>query len=134
MDLKEYFKKDKFGTLNDMELIEYAPGYAKTRMVVSEKHCNAIGFCQGGALFTLADLAFAAAVNSHGTATVAVSSNISFVRSAKVGETVYAEAHEIIDHWKLPYAEVRITNEEGTLLAILTSTGYRKAESLEFRA
>lgn len=132
MDLKEFFKKDRFATLNGMELIDYALGYAKTCMVVSEKHCNAVGLCQGGALFTLADLAFAVAVNSHGIETLAINSQISFIRSAKIGETIYAEAHEIVDHHKLPYAEVKITNEDGNLLAILTSTGYRKTNKLDF--
>ena len=129
MDIKEYFKQDSFASLNDMELVKVTPGYAKAHMKVAEKHCNAVGFCQGGALFTLADLAFAAAVNSHGVVTVAASSNITFTRSAQVGQDIYAEAIEVVNHYKLPYVEVKITDDEGNLMAMLTATGYRKEGS-----
>ena len=126
MDIKEYFKQDRFASGNDMEIIDIAPGYAKSHMRVAEKHCNAVGFCQGGAIFTLADIAFAAAVNSHGTVTVAASSNITFTRSAQLGQDIYAEAIEVVNHYKLPYVEVKITDADGNLIAMLTSTGYRK--------
>jgi hypothetical protein len=39
---------------------------------VTEKHLNAGGVCQGGALFTLADLAFAAVANSRGRLTLSL--------------------------------------------------------------
>ena len=38
----------------------------ETEMKVEARHLNAAGVCQGGAYFTLADLAFAAVTNSHG--------------------------------------------------------------------
>ncbi|MDO5446201.1 MAG: hotdog fold thioesterase [Prevotellaceae bacterium] len=126
MNLREYFKQDKFSSHNGVELIDIAEGYSKARMYVTEGHGNALGFCQGGAIFTLADLAFAVAANSRGIVTVSANSNISFIRSVKVGQYIYAEAHEIVNHYKLPFIEVRISDEEGTLLAIMTSTGYRK--------
>ena len=79
MTLKEFFKGDKFAQMIGAELLEMEEGYAKARMLVTPQHLNGAGQCQGGALFTLADLAFAAAVNSHGNVTVAISSNITFV-------------------------------------------------------
>ena len=94
-------------------------------MLITPEHLNGGGFCQGGAIFTLADLAFAAAVNSHNVLTVSTSSNITFVKSVKSGY-VYAEAHEIVNHHKLPYAEVIVTDEEGNTVAVFTSSGYRK--------
>ena len=61
---KEFFKADCFAMNAGVELIEVKPGYAKARMLVTPDHLNAGGVCQGGALFTLADLAFAAAANT----------------------------------------------------------------------
>lgn len=133
MTVKEFFQQDRFATLNDMELVEWGSGYAKTRLTVAPKHCNAVGFCQGGAIFTLADLAFAVAVNSHGTVTVATNSTINFIRSAKLGATIFAEAREIVNHHRLPYAEIRVTDDEENLLAVITTTGYRKeGQTMEF--
>ena len=127
MTLKDFFKKDRFAAMAGAELTEVGEGWAKARMLVTQEHLNGGGICQGGALFTLADLAFAAAVNSHLVLTFSTSSNITYVRSVSKGY-VYAEAHEIVNHPRMPYAEVRITDEEGRLLAVFTSSGYRKPE------
>ena len=128
MTLKEFFKGDRFAVLAGCELLEIRQGYARARMTVTEQHLNGGNFCQGGAIFTLADLAFAAAVNSHLVLTVSTSSNITFFRSVPLGTTIYAEATELVDHHRMPYAEVRVTDEENRLIAIFTSGGYRKQD------
>ena len=64
MTFKEFFKGDRFAVLAGCELLEVGNGTARARMLVTRDHLNGGGTCQGGALFTLADLAFAAAVNS----------------------------------------------------------------------
>lgn len=128
MTLKEFFKGDRFAVLAGCKLLDIRQGYARASMTVAEHHLNGGNFCQGGAIFTLADLAFAAAVNSHLVLTVSTSSNISFFRSVPLGETIYAEAQELVDHKRMPYAEVRITDSQQRLVAIFTSSGYRKQD------
>ena len=81
--LIKFFKRDRFAVLAGCELLEIREGYARARMTVAEHHLNGGDFCQGGAIFTLADLAFAAAVNSHLVLTVSTSSNITFFRSPR---------------------------------------------------
>lgn len=124
-DVKTYFEKDNFAKMIGAELVEVSHGYAKARLLVTEKHLNAAGLCQGGVLFTLADFAFAVAVNSHGQQTLSSSAHVCFLNPGKVGY-IYAEAREILDHKRMPYAEVRVTDEEGTLLTMFTAMGYRK--------
>ena len=63
--LKEMLSHDRFAAEAGVELLEVREGYAKARMLVTDKHLNGGGVCQGGALFTLADLAFAAVANSR---------------------------------------------------------------------
>ena len=126
---KEFFKADRFAANAGVELMEVKPGYAKARMLVTKEHFNAGGVCQGGALFTLADLAFAAVANSHQQLTLSINANITFLRSAKEGY-VYAEAVEVFNHRRIPFIEVRITDEAGEPLAIMTSSGYRKEVEL----
>lgn len=125
MTLKEFFKRDRFAALAGIELLEVSEGHARARMLVTEHHLNGGDVCQGGALFTLADLAFAAAVNSHRVLTVSTSSNISYFRPVSKGY-VYAEAKELVNHRRMPYAEVKISDEQGQLVAVFTSSGYRR--------
>ena len=127
MTLKEFFDRDRFAALIGAELIEIRQGYARARMLVTSEHLNGAGQCQGGAIFTLADLAYAAAVNSHLTLTVAISTNITYVSNVSEGY-IYAEATEVVNHRRVPFTEVRVTAEDGRLLAIFTSTGYRKQD------
>ena len=127
MTLKEFFDRDRFAAMIGAELIEIRQGYARARMLVTSEHLNGAGQCQGGAIFTLADLAYAAAVNSHLTLTVAISTNITYVSNVSEGY-IYAEATEVVNHRRVPFTEVRITAEDGRLLAIFTSTGYRKQD------
>lgn len=127
--LKEFLKNDRFALNSGVELMEIKPGYAKARMLVTSAHLNGGGVCQGGALFTLADLAFAAVANSHKQLTLSVNANISFLRSVRKGY-VYAEAVEVFNHHRLPFVEVRITDESDMLIAVMTSSGYRKETEL----
>lgn len=122
---KDFFKADRFAENAGVELLEVKPGLAKARMLVTPEHLNAGGVCQGGALFTLADLAFAAVSNSHGQLTLSVTANVTFIRPVKEGY-VYAEAIEVFNHHRIPFIEVRITDEAGNLIAVMTSSGYRK--------
>lgn len=127
MTLFDFFKNDRFASMAGVELMEISEGYAKARMLITPEHLNGGGVCQGGALFTLADLAFAAAVNSHLVLTFSTTSNITIFRSVTEGY-VFAEANEIVNHPRLPYAEVKITDEGGRLIAVFTSSGYRKKD------
>ena len=123
--LKEFFLHDEFARQNGIEIVEVAEGYARTQVRIEPRHLNAGGYVQGGVLFTLADLAFAAATNSHGTLTVTSTANITFVRGA-TGGIITAQAQELVNHHHLPFCEVRIIDDSGNLIAIFTASGYRK--------
>lgn len=131
MTLNEFLKKDKFALQAGVELLDVGKGYAKARMMISSTHLNAGGVCQGGAIFTLADLAFAAATNSHARLTLSISSTINFFRAESSG-FLYAEAREVFSHKRLANCEVKITNEAGELVATFNGNGYRKDTELPF--
>ena len=123
--LKDFFLHDEFARQSGIEIVEIAEGYARTQVRIEHRHLNAGGYVQGGVLFTLADLAFAAATNSHGTLTVTSTANITFVHGANAG-IITAQAQELVNHRHLPFCEVRIIDDSGNLLAIFTASGYRK--------
>ena len=123
--LKDFFLHDEFARQNGIEIVEISEGYARTRVRIEPRHLNAGGSVQGGVLFTLADLAFAAATNSHGTLTVTSTANITFVRGASAG-IITAQARELVSSRHLPFCEVRVTDDEDRLIAIFTASGYLK--------
>lgn len=128
--LKDMLVNDRFAAEAGVELLEVREGYARARMQVTERHLNAGGVCQGGALFTLADLAFAAVANSRNQLTLSLNAHITFFRSVSSGY-VYAEAVETYTHAKIPYVEVRLADEAGNPIAQFCSSGYRKQFSLD---
>lgn len=132
MDIFEFLQGDRFALNAGVELLEVRSGYAKARMKILPEHLNGGGVCQGGAIFTLADLAFAAATNSHARLTLSISSSINFFRAESKG-FLYAEAQEVLDKKRLSNCEVHIINEDGDLVATFNGTGYRKEIELPFK-
>lgn len=131
MTINDFLKGDAFALFAGVELLETGSGYARARMEIQPMHLNGGGVCQGGALFTLADLAFAAATNSHARLTLSITSSINFFKAESRGY-LYAEAKEVFSHKRLANCEVRITNEAGDLIATFNGTGYRKDTELPF--
>jgi acyl-CoA thioesterase len=130
-DFKNYFKNDIFIVNVGIELLEISPGYAKARLEVKEKHLNALKKVQGGVLFTLADIAFAAAINAHGNSAVLINANMSFVKAATKG-TLIAEAKETSINPKIATYNVDITDDNGDIIAIFQGMGYRKKTLNDF--
>ena len=127
-EARAYFSCDRFAAENGLTLDELAENHAVTSLTVGDRHKNAYGGVMGGVLFTLADFAFAAAVNSHGRVTVSVNSSIAIHKSVSEG-WLYATATETLDHRKLPYCVVEIKDEAGNLIATFTGLAYRFPEN-----
>ena len=131
MTIQELLNKtDRFAANNGCQITEVDEHHAVAVMTVTNAHLNGGNVCQGGALFTLADLAIAALMNQGGKLTFGISNQIMFVSSAHEGDVLRAEAVSIADHHKIPSVEVRVTNQENRLICHVTGMGYRKAVTL----
>lgn len=128
--VRRLIENDRFAADAGVKLLDIDEGYAKVSADITPRHCNGVGMAQGGAIFTLADLAFAAAVNSHGAVAVAINVSITFVKSVSSG-TIYAEAREISTSAKLASCTVHVTDGQGALLAVFQGLAYRKKELVE---
>lgn len=132
MDIKELLNRtDRFAAAAGCRITEVDAHHAVAEMTVAEMHLNGGNVCQGGALFTLADLAIAALMNYGGQLTFGISSSLMFVSNARLGDTLRAEAVSVTDHHKIPAVEVRVTNQEGRLICHVTGMGYRKNASIQ---
>lgn len=125
--IQDFFRKDLFAGFVGIELIEAGNGRAKARMQIGDRHRNGLGLVHGGAIFTLADLAFAAAVNSRGRAAVAIHCSISYLKAA-AGDVLFAEAEEISCGPKIAAYTIRVTDASGEIIALFEGMAYRKKE------
>ena len=131
MNIQEYLNKaDRFAANAGCQITEVDEQHAIAVMTVTNAHLNGGNVCQGGALFTLADLAIAALMNCRGQLTFGIHNSIMFVASAHEGDVLRAEAVNVSDHHKIPSVEVRVTNQDGVLICHVTGMGYRKAQYL----
>lgn len=125
-------KNDRFAASIGAQLTTIREGYAKAELTVEERHLNGANVCQGGVMYTLADLAFAGVANCHGILTLGISNTITFLKSAKLGDHLTAECTEVLDHQKLPYCDIRVTNQNGEILAMVTGLAYRMRKDFPF--
>jgi acyl-CoA thioesterase len=120
-----FFTNDAWAKESGIELMEVSTGRSKVRMRIEKRHVNGHGSVHGGAIFTLADTAFALASNSHGIPAAAINAHISYVKSATAG-TLYAEATESSLSPKIATYSVTVTNDNGEKIALFEGMVYRK--------
>ena len=100
-----------------MTLAQVDEGHAVMELTVAPHHVNGHNICHGGIIFTLADSAFAFCCNSRNQATVAQHNTISFVAPGKLGDRLTATATEISLSGRSGITDVRVTNQDGTIIA-----------------
>ena len=117
-----YFAQDRFATENGAVIAEVGDGYAVCTMELTSRHRNALGNVMGGAIFTLADFAFAVASNFDKRPMVSTTNQITYLRGIK-GDRMTARAEKIREGRTSGYYEVSVTDEMGNLVARMTGYG-----------
>ena len=108
-----------------IQLLEAKDGYAKVSMKVDKIHTNALGFTHGGAIFSLADYAFAQACNYGDNVAVAVQVSINFLRPSVEGDTLMAEAVRASDGKTMGLYQVTVKNAE-KIVALFSGLAFKK--------
>lgn len=122
-------EKNAFSRFAGIEVVEVAPGSATCVMPVRDEHRNLFGTVNAAATYALAETAFGAAANSHGTATVAVNLTIAYTAPA-TGGLLTARAEELCAGKRMATYSVRVIDEDGTLVADVQAQGYRTGKPL----
>jgi phenylacetic acid degradation protein PaaD len=125
--LDEVLRDIGFGRLVGVEVLDWEPGRARTRLVPRAEQTNVHGFVHGGALFALADTAFEVACNSYGRVCVGLDVSIHYAAPTQAGETLVAEASELSRSRRVASYRVEVAGEDGrprcTALAVAFRTG-----------
>ena len=124
-DARAYFEGDRFAVENGMVLEEIGDGTSVCSLEITDHHRNANGGVMGGAVFTLADFAFAAASNSRHRPTVGQQISINFL-SATRGKRLIARAACKKDGRTSCVYNIDVTDDLGRDIAQFVGTGYKQ--------
>jgi acyl-CoA thioesterase len=119
--VRDRIEADPYCERLGVELVDLSPGTATTRLVVEPDMLNFHGTPHGGAIYSLADAAFAAASNSHGDTALALETNLSYLEAVDVGTTLTATAEET--HLRERTAEYEVVIEDGDGARVATFRG-----------
>ena len=126
--IKAIYQRDRFATkMTGVELIDVGNNYAKTKLAITPDHRNAVGNVMGGAIFTVADFAFAVASNIGAPETISTDSHIVFMNAAK-GDTLYAEAECLKAGRRTCTFCIHVTDNLGINVAQMTMMGMRVSD------
>ena len=123
-EARAYFEGDRFALENGVTIDALGEGSATCSLALSPRHRNAEGGVMGGAIFTLIDLAFAAAANNVHRPTVAQQVSMNFLSGSR-GARLTATAACRKDGRTSCVYNVDVTDDLGRDIAQAVITGFK---------
>ena len=117
---------DHFAKENGMVVTRLEEGASEAVLTATERHFNGVGSTIGGALCTLTDFAFAAALNSFGCRAVGMNASTSFLKPGKgvPGAKFTARAKLVSKTRRTAVFDVNVYDDENRLLTHSIMTGF----------
>jgi len=119
---------DAFSRWLGIERIADGAGKSRLRMTVRQEMVNGFGVAHGGITYSLADSALAFASNGHGRHALSIETSISHLAPVHAGDILETEVIEQSLKRTIGVYEVRITNQDQTLVALFKGTVFRKGD------
>ena len=120
----EMRRKDSFRELLGIKVLTVRDGYSKMSLEITREHTNFLGATHGGVIFTLADCAFAEAVNSGENPAVAVQVSINFLRSSSEGDILVAETSKVSEGKTFAFYNIAVRKDE-KIVALFSGLAYK---------
>lgn len=125
--IRAHIENDRYAEFLGATLEEVYEGYGRFRMVARPEFINFNGLIHGGVIFSISDLAFAAAGNSRGQTAYALGVDISFIKPVAVGDVLIAECSELSLTGPIGIYEITVRIEASQeIIAHSKATLYRK--------
>lgn len=126
-------KKEPYAVTLGMELRELEEGFSAVEMTYRPEIMNNLfSRAHGGAIFSLIDEAFETVCQSCGEVTVALNVSLNYVATPSAGARLRAEAREVTSTRKTATYDIRVTADNGQLIAVSQALAYRTGKPLPF--
>lgn len=129
-DILNKINSDPYANFLGIKILEVKDGFAEASLKISDSMLNFHGTANGGVIFSLADVVFAAASNSYGQTAVGITVTIHYMAPGLSGETLTAVAKEDTKSSKLGLYRMEVKNEAGDLVTLCEGMVYRKKDVL----
>ena len=125
--------RETFAQELKMELVALDEGYSVIKMpYLPSKMDNIYARAHGGAIFGLIDEAFETSAQTQGTIAVALNVNVTYVSSPKVGDVLRAESNKISSTKKTASYDIKVTNQDGEIIANCQALAYQTGKPIPF--
>lgn len=125
--VNEHIQNDAFARYLGASVNIIKPGHSRVSLVIDENMTNFHGTTHGGVIFSISDMAFAAACNSHGKVAVALNVSICFLKPSYPGDHLVAEAKEDYKGGRTALYTIKVFNKNtGEIIAKSQDQAYRK--------
>jgi len=128
----ERVAEEPFSRKLHLKLVDLEEGYSRVEMTLTPDMENIFGMAHGGAIFSLLDVAFETACNSHGTTAVALNVMVTYMAPPVPESTLTAEARELSCTRKTANYDIKAYDDKGRLIASCQALAYRKGTPLPF--
>lgn len=124
-EARAYFANDRYATeATGIVIEEVGEHHAKCSLKLDERHLNAVGHVMGGVVYTMADLTFAVSTNFRAERpTVTNVAQVNYLNPPE-GDTLFSESRLIKDGRRICFYEIRIWDNTGKDIAIISINGY----------
>lgn len=116
----EMLAADPYATRLGIGLLQTDP--ITVSMLITSNHLNFLGVTHGGAVFSLADTAFALAANRAGQRAVAIDTHLVLTGGSAEGEELVAVAEESTRGRTLATYRITVSRTDGRVVGLFTGT------------
>lgn len=126
-DLRERIQNEPWAHALGIRYLDLRRGYCRVSLQLQPHMVNFQGYPHGGVIFSLADVAFGAACNSHGEPAVALTVTIAYLAAVKPDATLVAEGRQVKQGRRAGFYEISVATEDGTPVATVHCVAHRVA-------
>lgn len=118
---------DRFAELIGVKSLHSSFEQAACRLSINDEHRNALGGIHGGLIFSLADIAFAAACNAGDAVYIGLQAEVRYMSRAE-GNELTATATLMGGSRKIAHYQVIVTDSHDKRIALFSASAYRLSQ------